>query len=116
MGSRLTAQRHAMNIVMNVVAREGLFFIDSRTSPASVAFQVAQYKRVRAGERTLFLDDPEDSAALNFRFEELVQHARAQGNAIGICHLRPETLAALQSINPSEYPDIRFSFASAAVR
>lgn len=116
MGSRLTSERHAMNIVMNVVAREGLFFIDSRTSPTTVAYQVAQQKGIPSAERTLFLDDPLDPAGVKSRFEELISIARTRGSAVGICHLKSQTLSSLQSINPALYSDIRFTFASAAVR
>lgn len=116
MGSRLTTERHAMNIVMNVVAREGLFFIDSRTTYATVAYQVAQQKGIPSGERTLFLDDPMDSEGILARFDELVQAARDNGNAIGICHFKPGTLSALRSIDPARYSDIRFTFASESVR
>ena len=116
MGSRLTSERHAMNIVMNVIAREGLFFIDSRTSSATIAYSVAQQKGIPSGERTLFLDDPRDPESILARFNQLVEVARNQGNAIGICHFRPRTLSALQSIDPARYSDIRFTFASESVQ
>lgn len=116
MGSRLTSKRQTMNVVLNVIAREGMFFIDSRTSPETVAFQVAQQKRIPSAERSLFLDNPDDTEGIILRFDELVQMARERGNAVGICHLKPGTIAALQSLNTGRFPDIRFTFASAAVR
>lgn len=116
MGSRLTSRRQTMNVVMNVVAREGMFFIDSRTSPNTVAFQVAQQKRIPSSERSMFLDNPDDPEDIRLRFDELVQMARDRGTAVGICHMKPRTIAALQSLDTSRYPDVRFTFASAAVR
>ncbi|HSP06515.1 MAG TPA: divergent polysaccharide deacetylase family protein [Acidobacteriota bacterium] len=116
MGSLLTSERQVMNIVLNVVAREGMFFIDSRTSRETVAYDVAQQKRIPSAERSIFLDNPDDQESLSLRFDELVQIARTRGTAVGICHLKPATIAALQLLDAARYPDIHFTFASAAVR
>jgi uncharacterized protein len=110
MGSRFTRSTAKMNPVMDMIARKELYFVDSRTTPYSTAFQIAQWKKIPSAERNLFLDD--DSGKILERFRELVELARTQGSAIGIAHLRPISLDMLKSIDISDYRDIQFVFAS----
>jgi polysaccharide deacetylase 2 family uncharacterized protein YibQ len=42
----------------------------------------------------------------------LVQLAKTQGSAVGIAHLRTETLTVLKAIDVSDYRDLQFVFAS----
>lgn len=110
MGSRFTQSAAKMIPVMDMIARKELYFVDSRTTPLSTAFRIAQWERVPSAERNLFLD--EDNGMILDRFQELVQLAKTEGSAIGIAHLRPATLAVLKSIDISEYRDTQFVFAS----
>jgi uncharacterized protein len=110
MGSRFTQSAAKMIPVMEMIARKELYFVDSRTTPFSTAFQVAQFEKVPSAERNLFLDD--DSRQIVDRFQELVELAKIQGTAIGIAHLRTATMEVLKSIDLSEYRDIQFVFAS----
>ncbi|HEY7160139.1 MAG TPA: divergent polysaccharide deacetylase family protein, partial [Acidobacteriota bacterium] len=57
MGSRFTQSAVKMNPVLDMIARNQLYFVDSRTTPYSTAFQVAQLKKIPSAERDLFLDD-----------------------------------------------------------
>ncbi|PWT90559.1 MAG: hypothetical protein C5B54_06940, partial [Acidobacteria bacterium] len=115
MGSRFTENSSKMNDVLDIVARDHFYFIDSRTIASSVGYQVALEKGVPAGERTLFLDDIHDHESIQARFDELVNAARRDGHAIGICHLRPQTIATLEQMKIADYTDVKFSFASDAV-
>jgi uncharacterized protein len=110
MGSRFTQSAVKMSPVMDMIARKELYFIDSRTTPFSTAFQMAQFKKIPSAERNLFLD--EDPHQILDRFQELVVLAKTQGSAIGIAHLRTATMEVLKSIDLSDYRDIQFVFAS----
>jgi len=110
MGSRFTQSSAKMIPVMDMIARKELYFVDSRTTPFSTAFQIAQFKKIPSAERNLFLDD--DSQLIVDRFQELVQLAKTQGSAIGIAHLRTATMEVLKTIDLSDYRDIQFVFAS----
>lgn len=110
MGSRFTQSAAKMNPVMDMIARNKLYFVDSRTTPHSTAFQIAQLKGIPSAERNLFLDD--DSHQIMDRFQELVQLAKTQGSAIGIAHLRTASIQVLKSIDLSDYRDTQFVFAS----
>ena len=96
MGSRLTAQPRAMRWLMDTLRDHGgLFFIDSRTTRATVAEQTARSRGLPASRRNVFLDNIRDPEAIGRQFDRLIAHARRHGDAIGIGHPYPETLAVL---------------------
>jgi len=97
MGSRFTAERDLMQMVLRPVKERGLFFVDSRTTAKTVAFDEARRLGIPAAQRDVFLDADEDRGRIRGRFIELLQKARKKGRAIGICHPFPETLAVLKS-------------------
>ena len=84
MGSRLTQNFEAMKAVLQVVQRWNFFFIDSVTSPQSVAYAIAQNMGIPSGRNALFLDIVEDEDAVVKRLYRLAAHARHEGTAIGI--------------------------------
>jgi polysaccharide deacetylase 2 family uncharacterized protein YibQ len=96
MGSAATADPRVMRTVARVLARRGLFFLDSRTTGATVAREAARRERVPAVSRRVFLDDVATQAAVTRAFDELVTHARAEGSAVALGHPYPATLAVLE--------------------
>jgi uncharacterized protein len=56
MGSLFMENNAALSIVMEELAKRGLFFVDSRTTPYSLGREVAAKAGVRFAERTLFID------------------------------------------------------------
>lgn len=65
MGSRLTADRAAMDALMPVLRARGLFFLDSRTTAHSQGLAAAEAAGVPALGRDIFLDhDPRPEAIL----------------------------------------------------
>ena len=97
MGSRFTAERDLMRVLLKPIKERGLFFVDSRTSAKTVALEEAQRMGIRAAQRDVFLDADEDRGRIKGRLIELLQKARKKGRAVGICHPFPETLAVLKS-------------------
>lgn len=100
MGSYLTRQHDPMTWLMQSLAREGLFFIDSLTSGGSVAMQAAREQGVPTRERDVFLDDEQDLAYINGQFNQLLDIARKRGSAIAIGHPYPATLDYLGRVLP----------------
>jgi polysaccharide deacetylase 2 family uncharacterized protein YibQ len=100
MGSRLTENPQVMRVVMRELQQRDLFFLDSRTSSHSQAYQVAREMGVRAGQRQVFLDHDGPPEQISHRLHQLVSLAQQHGRAIGIGHPRTETLHALQQIIP----------------
>lgn len=95
MGSRFTADRRSMQVVMEELAKRGLLFLDSRTTPASVGGDLAAGLHVPHAERNVFLDDENAPQAVRRQLSILEQAAQRHGMAIGIGHPREATVAAL---------------------
>ena len=100
MGSRVTQNFEVMKAVLRVVKRWNFFFIDSVTSPQSVAYAIARDMGIPSDRNALFLDIVEDEDAVVKRLYRLAARARHEGTAIGIGHAKPNTLHALQRMLP----------------
>lgn len=100
MGSALTAETAPMEKLMAELRRRHLFFVDSRTNPATVAERVARLDGVSTGARDIFLDDTRTTASINDQFNKLLREARHRGQAIAIGHPYPETIHYLQQVLP----------------
>ncbi|WP_460757012.1 divergent polysaccharide deacetylase family protein [Marinomonas epiphytica] len=96
MGSLLTAQPDAMQWVMETLKPRSLFFIDSLTSPHSVAEQTAKEMGLKTAKRDVFLDNFRTEKAIDKQFSRLVKLAHKQGIALAIGHPYPETMTYLK--------------------
>jgi polysaccharide deacetylase 2 family uncharacterized protein YibQ len=97
MGSRVTADDSLMKMVLGPIRERGLFFVDSRTTAQTVAYEEALKMGIPTVERDVFLDADADRGLIPRRLVELFQKARKNGRAVGIGHPFPETLEALRS-------------------
>ena len=96
MGSKITADADLMRIILGQLQGEKLFFIDSRTTARSVAFDIAQAMGIPSGRRHIFLDSEINEEFIKGQLHALFQEAKENGSAIGICHPSPETLKVLK--------------------
>ena len=97
MGSLITRHPGHMRWLMDALAeRGGLFFVDSRTTEASVAYTIAREAGLPAVSRDVFLDDDPSPAAVAAQFDKLRSQALRRGYAIGIGHPYPATLELLE--------------------
>jgi uncharacterized protein len=100
-GSKASADERVMRDVIGVLSKQGdLFFIDSRTNPASVGEQVAQAQGVPTASRDVFLDNRADIAYTEAQLRQAAAIAKRTGSAIAIGHPRPTTLAAVRAMIP----------------
>ena len=112
-GSLATTNAGLMDGVMRALAARHLFFIDSRTTAATVAYDTAERDGVRAAWRKVFLDDVATRSAVLKQLQLAVRDARKQGWAIAIGHPHPATIAALAEFLPLlEVRGIRLVLAS----
>jgi polysaccharide deacetylase 2 family uncharacterized protein YibQ len=74
-----------------------MFFVDSFTTPQSVAMQIAAERGIAAARRHVFLDNDRSTEAIARAFADLAARARRDGLAVGIGHPYPETLAYLET-------------------
>jgi len=100
MGSRLTADRIRMRVILSELKRRGLPFLDSRTSPKTVAADVASEIGLPHASRAVFLDQGYKGGDVRKNLGELIKIARRKGAAVGIGHAQPETLAVLEKEIP----------------
>jgi polysaccharide deacetylase 2 family uncharacterized protein YibQ len=97
MGSLLTRHPgHMFWLMREMLHRQPMYFVDSRTTVATVARQVAQENGVPSIDRNVFLDNQANDREIAYQFKRLVQLARKQGTALAIGHPHPETLAVLE--------------------
>ncbi len=101
MGSKFTASRPGMEIVIDEMRRRGLLFLDSRTSAQSVGAELATAAGVPNASRNIFLDDVLSSDNVWHQLGEVEKMARRNGYAIAIGHPHDNTLDALAQWLPS---------------
>ena len=84
---------------MPILHERQLFYIDSRTTTATVAYEAAQ----RSGEPSAFrnvpfLDDVAELGPVQRQLELALRGAREKGEAVAIGHPHPATLQALHDL------------------
>jgi polysaccharide deacetylase 2 family uncharacterized protein YibQ len=115
-GSKATEDAVLMPAILEVLRDKELYFVDSRTTSATVAYETARGLGLPAAERNVFLDGVLDDEAIKGRIEELFRIARDTGRAVGICHPKAETLAALRKhLGLAEAYGVTLVFASEIV-
>ena len=100
MGSRATADPRLMAAVMKSLSERHLFFVDSRTTAASVAFEAARRQGLPAFYRSVFLDDTESVPYTLGQLRQFRRVLEEQGAALAIGHPYPTTIAALAKFLP----------------
>ena len=98
MGSKLTENQHIMALFMNCLRDKPLFFIDSRTTAGTVAFDEAIKAGIPAGQRDVFLDNIKEEQYILAQLRKLIAIAQIKKTAVGIGHPYPETVAALRRV------------------
>jgi polysaccharide deacetylase 2 family uncharacterized protein YibQ len=101
MGSRFTADRDDMAIVLSELSARGLMFLDSRTTPDSKAAPLAAHYNVPILARDVFLDHVMTPEAVAKSLAQVESIARRKGVAIAIGHPHDVTIAALTKWLPT---------------
>ena len=115
-GSATTEKAELMRPILEILKERGLYFIDSRTTAATVALREAGRIGVRAAARRVFLDTERGDEAFAAGLRELFRSAKENGRAVAICHPKRESLAALaRHVGLAESFGVRLVFASAVV-
>lgn len=116
-GSKFTSHADAMRLFLEQIQDSGLFFIDSRTTRSTVAYDIAMEMRIPCAARDLFLDHESSPSYIRARFNQLIEIVKRQGSAIAICHFRPNTVPILKAYLPVfEKEGIEIVHASTMVR
>jgi len=95
-GSKFTADAEAMEKLLRVLKREGIIFVDSRTSAKTKAPDITRKMGTRYLGRDVFLDHKDGVANVKKQIQEAVEKAKRHGTAIAIGHPRADTIQALK--------------------
>lgn len=99
MGSRLTADHEAMASIMPLLREHGLYFLDSRTHPETVAAEEADAAGLAAISRKVFLDHDPSPAAIRAALYEAAAESR-QHPTVAIAHPSIELVEVLREELP----------------
>ena len=88
MGSHLTEFDFFMRPVMDSIRSydPSFYFLDSRTSPRSVAYSQAMDAGLSTISRDIFLDNDPSTSAIQLQYNIWLTRAREHGSAIAIGH------------------------------
>jgi polysaccharide deacetylase 2 family uncharacterized protein YibQ len=113
-GSQATSSHALMSELMPVLKDAGVFYVDSRTTAETVAYDTAKRNGVKTAFRNVpFLDDVQNKAAVKRQLQIAIRGAREKGEAIAIGHPHEVTLEALREILPeAKKENVRLVFVS----
>jgi polysaccharide deacetylase 2 family uncharacterized protein YibQ len=100
-GSQATSNGALMDELMSVLRDAGVFYVDSRTTAGTVAYDTAKRSGVKTAFRNVpFLDDVQNKAAVKRQLQIAIRGAKEKGEAIAIGHPHTVTLEALREMLP----------------
>ncbi|MGE5253498.1 MAG: divergent polysaccharide deacetylase family protein [Planctomycetaceae bacterium] len=116
MGSKATEDPRVMKALMEILKKEGLYYVDSHTSPRTVGPQTARQAGVAFGSNDRFIDPEKDLEAIKKAIRLAMWKAKREGKAIAIGHPHPLTARALREMVPEiEAAGIKLVLASEVV-
>ena len=117
-GSQATSDPALMNELMPALRNWNLFYVDSRTTAATVAFDTARREGIPTAFRNVpFLDDVQETAAIRKQLQLALRGAKEKKTAIAIGHPHPATLQALREFLPTVRANgVKLVFVSELVR
>jgi polysaccharide deacetylase 2 family uncharacterized protein YibQ len=117
MGSVATEDLKLMETVCDVLKERGLYAIDSRTTAKSQVARAARELGVPCASRDVFLDNVEETKAIQAQLERAALRARKKGLSVAIGHFKTTTLRTLgEAIPQLEAMGFRFVYASEIVK
>jgi hypothetical protein len=116
-GSQATSDPALMAELMHALHERRVFYVDSRTTAATVAYDTARQEGVPTAFRNVpFLDDVENVGAIEKQLVLALRGAREKGEAIAIGHPHAATLDALRVMLPKAQSEgVRLVFVSELV-
>jgi polysaccharide deacetylase 2 family uncharacterized protein YibQ len=104
MGSKATADAALMATVIGYLKREGKFYVDSRTTPATVGPRIARELGVPYLERDVFIDLNTGADEIAAAFSRGVEEARTRGSSVLIGHIQNPGVVDILRAGAKELP------------
>lgn len=96
MGSMLTEHVMQMQWIMETLDKHGLYFLDSRTTPLTIAENTANISGIPALRRHIFLDNIKTEKAMEQQFQHAINLGKKNASVVIIAHPYPETIQFLE--------------------
>lgn len=87
MGSKITENRRIMMLLLTLLKKKNMYFVDSLVTGKSLAKEIAKETGVRFASRDVFLDNIDEPEYIKNQFQQLVNIALKYNQAIGIGHV-----------------------------
>jgi uncharacterized protein len=100
MGSKFTENREVMEVVLKKLKEKNLFFVDSRTTAQTVAYDLAKELHIKTGFRSVFLDNSRETEDIKAEILRLISLSKKNGSVIGIGHPDKHTISAIREMLP----------------
>lgn len=111
MGSRAMADTSFLKNLAASLKDRNLVFVDSRTDSEFFSLEIMRKAGVKATSRDIFLDYAIDTTIIEDQLSKLIRIARKRRWAVGIGHVKQETLEVLQRSLPRyESEGVKFVF------
>ena len=114
MGSRITANEEIMETILAFARENDLYFLDSRTTGASVVPAVARRLGIEIGQRDVFIDNDPNEASILRSITAGLSLAELRGHVVMIGHIQSAALAPLLHWLYPQLIEQGFSFAAAS--
>ncbi|RKY34067.1 MAG: hypothetical protein DRP68_00030 [Candidatus Omnitrophota bacterium] len=108
MGSKATEDERVMRAVIKALRVRDMVFVDSKTSPNSLACQIAKEEGVMCVENSGFLDSRSSSQEIKDTLYNLLAKADKEGKIIIIAHPKENTFKVLKEEIPKIKEKIEF--------
>jgi len=95
MGSRLSKNRDALQMIMRALYERKMFYLDSLTTNDSIGWVVAKELNVPYAKRDIFIDNSKKPLDIALQLQKLEKIALQKGYAIGIGHPNLSTFEEL---------------------
>lgn len=96
MGSAFTKHAAGLEVLMAALKKRGVYFLDSKTAPDSIAEDMARARGIPVTHRDVFIDHFETAEQVRAALEKTERIARISGYAVAIGHPKDVTLDALE--------------------
>jgi polysaccharide deacetylase 2 family uncharacterized protein YibQ len=100
MGSAISTSPERMRQIFTILKKDGLYYIDSRTTAETVARPSAELLQIPFTERDIFIDHFENQRFIRKQLHKLIKRAQRQGYAVGIAHPHAVTCKVLADLLP----------------
>jgi len=100
MGSKATENEYLMDIVLDEIKQNKLYFLDSYTGTKSIVEKIAKHKNIPFLKRDVFIDIKDTKKSIKQQLLEAKKISETTGEAIAIGHAKYLTILMLKQIIP----------------